>query len=96
MSTFRGHLFIVDGKHFRSSKPNLTGCEVRGFVGKGADYELFRESPGNEADDQIGLRRRVSVKNAPVFYTVPKAYFASPVNQIDTRRPAGCGVISGV
>lgn len=72
-----GHQFQihVDGNHFTVTQTSMTGAQIKGLVGKDAQYQLFLEQTGDEPDRPIADTEGVSIRNGMHFYTVPSASF---------------------
>lgn len=68
---------FVDGQHFTVSQTAMTGAQIKGLVGKDAQYKLFLEEQGNAPDREIGDNESVTIREGMHFYTVPAASFGS-------------------
>lgn len=69
--------FTVDGKHFETDQPSLTGAQIKAFASIDPGFGLFLESHGNRPDQQIadGQAADLSEPGREQFYTVPPATF---------------------
>ena len=67
----------VDGVKYEVLENYLSGRQVKSLAGKDAQYQLFLEEHGNNADKLVGDDESVPMKNGMHFYTVPPATFGN-------------------
>jgi len=68
--------FFVDNKKFETEHASLTALEIKALAGVPADYQLFLEEHGNDADRALSDSDAVDLQNPPKhFYAVPPATF---------------------
>ena len=62
----------IDHKMYKVSKVTMTGAELRGLPQPpiSADYDLYREVPGQGDDPKIGDAESVELKEGMHFYSV--------------------------
>ena len=68
----------VDGIKYDTTRPAMTGAEIKALAQKDAVYQLFEEQTGNDPDRLIGDDTTVELRNGLHFYTVPPASFGAP------------------
>ncbi len=69
--------FTVDGRHFESDQPILTGAQIKARASVDPSFGLFLEGHGNKPDEQISDGQTVDLREAgrEKFYTAPPATF---------------------
>jgi hypothetical protein len=68
--------FFVDNKKFETDHASLTALEIKTLAGVPADYQLFLEVHGHDADRALSDSDGVDLQNPPKhFYAVPPATF---------------------
>lgn len=69
----------VDGKHFESTEPRLTGLQIKALAGVDTNFGLFLEGRGQVADRPIGDGEILDLEShgKETFYTVPPANYGA-------------------
>lgn len=63
----------IDGKNFSVDYLSMTGGQLKGLVGRGPQYNIFREIGNHLEDRAIHDVEAVPMSDGLSFYTVPKA-----------------------
>lgn len=62
----------IDKKHYKASKSQMTGAELKGLGQVPSDYQLFLDIPPGHGDDQlIPSDYMVTLKPGMKFHSVP-------------------------
>jgi len=71
--------FSVDGRHYESEQPVLTGQQIKARAGVDASFGLFIEGHGHGPDQQIADTQSVDLRMPGLehFYTAPPATYGS-------------------
>jgi hypothetical protein len=69
--------FTVDGRHFESAQPILTGAQIKAKASVDPSFGLFLEGHGHDHDKTVADNEPVDLRKPGLekFYTAPPATF---------------------